>query len=212
MRRSTSLVALAVVGCSGAAETEADTSTSEAIAISIDEETAPRPKGGPESWVQPPSDGYFGQWGYCGATAAANLFRWYGREVAPREAVDKGCWSYIAGTFPGTLRSCMNAIEPDLECALASASLTDPLGTLRGELAGGHPVIILYMTGVVEAHWVVVTGIEGEGHDRKIVAMSDGRYIAMKWSQLAPAWGLAYDGPFPMISCQAKASSPGLHP
>ena len=180
--------------------------------VSIEEKPVPRPPGAPESWPQPPSDGIFGQWGYCGATAAANLLRWYGREVSPKEAIAKGCWSYLAGTFPGTLRDCINAIAPNLDCSLGNARARAPLDDLRAHLQDGHPVIVLYMTGVFEAHWVVVTGVEGDDSDANVIAMSDAHYISLRWSELGRAWGLAYDGPFPTITCQAKTSLEGLRP
>jgi hypothetical protein len=167
-----------------------------------------RPPGAPDSWDQPDSEGWFNQYGYCGATAASNLLRVYGREVAPRTAIDDGAWSWI-GTRPATLAAYLRRHHADLACALRTApSAEAALSTLRERTATGTPVIVLFMTGRMNAHWVTVLGVDGTGDRARVLAMSWGSYYAITWSDLADAWRAGYGGPYPHIVCAPRGGEP----
>ena len=161
-----------------------------------------RPSGVVDSWSQPDSEGILGQNGYCGATAASNLLRWYGRDVSPRQAIDGGCWSYI-GTRAPTLANYLREKQPDLGCWYGTMSWdADALTNLRTALAGGRPVVIQFMTGALNAHWVTVIGVRGAGADPTIVVMSWGGYYTTQWSDLQNAWRRAWGGYYPYVMCQ----------
>jgi hypothetical protein len=168
--------------------------------------------GAPKSWAQPESEGVFGlqNFGYCGATAAANLLRWYGREVTPRKAIDDGCWSWI-GTRPKQLAYYLQSKHADLGCQLSRMTWdADALKGIRNGLRGGRPFAIVFMTGALNAHWVTVVGVEGEGRDPKIIVASWGRYYWLQWSKLQPAWRNSYNGPYPFIMCRDRSPHAGV--
>jgi hypothetical protein len=160
----------------------------------------------PASWDQPDSTGVLGQNGYCGATAAANLLRWYGREVSPADAIENGCWSYV-GTRPETIGAYFANHQPDLGCRYEKLPETaDALGYLRTTLAAGKPVIVEFMTGALNAHWVTVVGVYGKGADPKLVVMSWGHYYMTQWSLFEGAWRHAWGGAFPHVACDAVST------
>jgi hypothetical protein len=161
------------------------------------------PPGAPGSWDQPDSEGIVGQNGYCGATAAANLLHWYGKEVSPRQAIDGGCWSYI-GTRPAQLGKYMKNTYPDLGCAYGTMDYdADALGNLRAALAVGRPVVVEFMTGSLNAHWVTVIGVRGAGEHPELVLMTWGRFVTAKWDDFKDAWRRAWGGYYPYVMCQA---------
>lgn len=164
------------------------------------------------SWNQPDSEGYFDQYGYCGATAAANLLRWYGSETSPRDAIDNGCWSYI-GTRAPTLAAYLKKAHPELGCQYKTLGFyDDAFATLRHALESGHPVVLEFMTGKLNAHWVTAIGIQSADHDPKIVVMSWGGYYTLEWSKLQDAWRRAWGGYYPYIACDATiANASALH-
>lgn len=167
-----------------------------------------RPTGARDSWDQPDSQGWFDQYGYCGATAASNLLRVYGQEVSPQEAIDAGAWSWV-GTRPATLAAYLRGHHADLECALRTAtSDAAALALLREDAASGTPVVVLFMTGKLNAHWVTVIGVEGTGDDTKVLVMSWGSYYSIAWSDLGDAWRAAYSGPYPHIRCRPRVPAP----
>jgi hypothetical protein len=169
-------------------------------------EPTSRPRGAPESWNQPDSEGVLGQNGYCGATAAANLLRWYGREVSPRQAINDGCWSYI-GTRPSTLAAYLRNKHPDLDCRYGTMAWNaDALQNLKNALAGGRPVVIEFMTGGLNAHWVTVIGVRGEGANTSLVVESWGGYYTVKWNDIQDAWRRAWGGYYPYIMCQGQTA------
>lgn len=164
-----------------------------------------RPAGVPASWDQPPSEGSFGQYGYCGATAAANLLRWYDREVSPRQAIDDGCWSSV-GTRPATLAAYFRKHHPELGCELTQVpGGADALSLLKYDLMLGRPTILLFMTGGLNAHWVTAIGVDAKGPNPNVLVESWGKYYAIPWAKLEPAWRAAYGGPYPHLTCEAKS-------
>lgn len=166
-----------------------------------------RPASTPASWVQPASTGAFGQNGYCGATAAANLLRWYGREVSPSDTIRDGCWSYV-GTRAQTLAAYFTNHQADLGCRYETLDYeANALAHLRATLASGRPVVLEFMTGALNAHWVTVIGVQGSGDDPQIVVMSWGDYYTARWSTLDHAWRNAWGGYYPHVVCNAV--SPG---
>jgi hypothetical protein len=171
-----------------------------------------QPAGTPASWPQPPSTGIVEQNGYCGATAAANLLSWYGREVSPATAIDQGCWSYV-GTRPETVEAFLDHHHADLGCSYEKLPATaDALGWLRGTLTAGKPVVVEFMTGELNAHWVTIVGVQGTGYDPKIVLMSWGRYYTTQWSLFEGAWRHAWGGAYPHVTCSAASPRAGaLH-
>jgi hypothetical protein len=157
----------------------------------------------PKVWDQPASTGVVEQNGYCGAAAAANLFRWYGREVSPHDAIARGCWSYV-GTMAETLGSFVERDQPDLGCRYEKLpGVSDPLAWVRSRLTEGKPIIVQFMTGGLNAHWVTVVGVFGKGADPKLILTSWGRYYEAQWSGFEDAWRNAWGGPFPHITCDA---------
>lgn len=162
------------------------------------------------SWHQPDSEGTFDQYGYCGATAAANLLRWYDKEVSPQTAIDDGCWSWI-GTTASDLGEYFEENHSELGCSYKTLDFyADSLATLRDSLSAGKPVIIQFMTGSLNAHWVTAIGVQGAGADPKIVVMSWGGFYTLQWSKLQDAWRRAWGGYYPYIICDAvspKASA-----
>lgn len=165
------------------------------------ETTAPR--GAPRSWQQPDSEGLFGRFGYCGATAAANLLGWYRQNVSPRQAIDGGCWSNI-GTLPSSIANYLSTSFPDLGCAAGTLPYeADSLASLRNAVGRGHPVLIEFMTGGLDAHWVTVIGFQGAGNNPKVVVMSWGGFYTIQWDALQDAWRHAWGGYYPYIICRA---------
>ncbi|MBX3231761.1 MAG: hypothetical protein KIT84_42720 [Labilithrix sp.] len=161
------------------------------------------PAGAVASWAQPDSEGAFDQYGYCGATAASNLLRWYGKEVAPRRAIDDGCWSYV-GTTPSTLAAYLRDKHSELDCSYRTLDFyADGLATLRRSLEAGRPVIIQFMTGSLNAHWVTAIGVRGAGDDPEIVVMSWAGFYTLQWSRLQDAWRRAWGGYYPHVICDA---------
>ncbi len=161
--------------------------------------------GAPRSWEQPPSEGIFGQNGYCGATAAANLLSWYGKNVSPRNAIDDGCWSYI-GTRPITLARYLQNHHASLGCSLGRMSWNaDALTGVRNSLREGRPLVVVFMTGRLEAHWVTIMGVRGRGDDPKLVVMSWGGFYTVQWSDFREAWRAGYSGPYPYIQCTKQS-------
>jgi hypothetical protein len=160
------------------------------------------------SWAQPESEGIFGQNGYCGATAASNLLRWYGKEVSPRQAINDGCWSYI-GTRPSTLAAYLQNKHAELGCSYRTFSWdADALGALRAAIAAGHPVLIEFMTGQLDAHWVTVIGLRGPDQDPQLVVMSWASFYTLQWSEVMDAWRNAWGGYYPHIYCDAVSTRP----
>jgi len=155
------------------------------------------------SWAQPDSEGTFDQYGYCGATAASNLLRWYGKEVSPSSAIDDGCWSYI-GTRAPTLAAYLKRHHSELGCSYETLGFYDDgLATLRQSLEAGRPVIVQFMTGSLNAHWVTVIGVQGAGDDPQIVVMSWAGFYTLQWSRLQDAWRRAWGGYYPHIVCDS---------
>jgi hypothetical protein len=198
---------VALIGLPACASTtgEAIDFSEQALATYPVLEAVDRPAGAPFAWGQPASEGYFGQYGYCGATAAANLLRWYDREVSPESAIADGCWSAI-GTFPSDMSAYLRKHHASLDCYYQAMWLTsDALAGLRDALAVGRPVIIMYMTDALNAHWVTVTGVHGTNDDPDIIVMSYGAYWKLRWSALKSAWRNAYGGPYPYVMCNASS-------
>lgn len=167
------------------------------------------PDGMPSSWEQPDSEGTFDQYGYCGATAAANLLTWYGKSTTPREAIDNGCWSYV-GTRPPTLAAYLKKAQPELDCYYQTMKWNaDSLGNLRNALAAGRPVIIEFMTGKLNAHWVTVVGVEGTEEDPYLTVMSWGGYYKIRWAGVKDAWRSAWGGYYPYVMCNAVSPLAG---
>jgi hypothetical protein len=167
--------------------------------------------GAPASSAQPESEGVFGleNFGYCGATAASNLLRWYGKEVTPRKAIDDGCWSWI-GTRPKQLAYYLQSKHPELGCSLGKMTWNaDALAGVRNGLRGGRPIVIVFMTGALNAHWVTIVGVEGTGPDPKIIVASWGKYYWVQWSKLQPAWRGSYNGPYPFVMCRDQSPHAG---
>lgn len=161
------------------------------------------PPGAPGSWAQPDSEGILGQNGYCGATAAANLLHWYDREIAPRQAIEGGCWSYI-GTRAAQLGKYMKTTYPELGCKYGTMAYdADALANLRAALAAGRPVAVEFMTGALNAHWVTVVGVRGAGEQPQLVVMSWGRFYSASWSDFKDAWRRAWGGYYPYVMCEA---------
>jgi hypothetical protein len=195
---------MGLVACVSTTEEEIDT-TAQAIGTYPALEAIDRPSGAPPPWDQPPSEGTFGQYGYCGATAAANLLLWYGRTVSPTRAIEDGCWSAI-GTFPGDMAAYLKKHHASLDCYYQWMwPWSDALAGLRNALAVGRPVIVEFMTDTFNAHWVTVTGIRGGGDDPDVIVMSWGRYHKIRWSTLKSAWRNAYGGPYPYVMCNASS-------
>jgi hypothetical protein len=163
----------------------------------------PTPRGAPTSWAQPDSEGILGQNGYCGATAASNLLGWYNLRVSPREAIDGGCWSYI-GTTASRLATYLRTTHPQLGCARGTLGFDDDaLGALRGAIGSGHPVIVQFMTGSLNAHWVTVVGIRGAGSNPQLVVMTWGKFMTVRWADFQDSWRRAWGGYYPHVMCSA---------
>ncbi len=166
------------------------------------------PRNAPRSWPQPPSEGAFGKNGYCGATAAANTLAWYGRNVSPRQAIDDGCWSFI-GTKPQHLAAYMQDKHADLGCSYQRFNRNgDALAYVKSILRSGRPLMIEYMVGGLNAHWVTVVGVRGQGRDTNLIVMSDGGYYTAKWETMNDAWKNGWGGPFPHVVCNAPVRGP----
>ncbi len=166
------------------------------------------PRNAPSVWPQPPSEGLFGQYGYCGATAAANTLAWYGPRVSPRQAIDNGCWSAI-GTTPSHLAQYMQNNHGDLGCSYERFDRNgDALGYLKSLLTAGRMVMIQYMVGRLNAHWVPVVGVRGRGTNTRLVVMSDGGYYTAEWEKMKEAWKNGWGGPFPHVVCNARVTGP----
>jgi hypothetical protein len=161
--------------------------------------------GAPASWAQPDSDGTFDEKGYCGATAAANLLRWYQKDVSPDQAIADGCWSVI-GTRPATLARYLQKHHASLGCALHKMDRdADALAGVRASLRAGKPLVVLFMTGYLNAHWVTIMAVEGRGPDPNLVVMSWAGFYRIKWSEFQAPWRAAYSGPYPHIQCSARS-------
>jgi len=201
-------IAIAIAACgandttgddadNGEASTEAYTGT---IATLV---RTPAPPGMPGSWDQPDSEGILGQNGYCGATAAANLLHFYGKEVSPRQAIDAGCWSWV-GTTATDLARYFKKSFPELGCYRGRMPWdADALQNLRNALAIGKPVAVQFMTGALNAHWVTVVGVHGEGEHPELVVMTWGHFAKVKWDDFKDAWRHAWGGYYPYVMCEA---------
>jgi hypothetical protein len=207
---ATCTVTVAACGATDATEEEGEDDTAEVAADSAYTgslatlKDTPAPPGMPKSWAQPDSEGIFSQYGYCGATAAANLLGFYGKNVSPQQAIDGGCWSHI-GTTASRLGKYMKAY-PELGCWNGRMAYdADALGNLRTALAGGRPVIVQFMTGKVEAHWVTIVGVRGEGDHPEVVMMTWGKYKTAKWDDFKDAWRRGWGGYYPYVMCQAAS-------
>ena len=210
------VVTACAVACSAGGDSDSDFAADDEAAQSSSNESAytsalPQlrpvrpPTSWPKVWAQPPSTGVVEQNGYCGATAAANLFRWYGVEVSPHAAIDRGCWSYV-GTMAPTLGSFVERDQPELGCHYEKLSAqSDALAWVRSTLTEGKPIIVQFMTGELNAHWVTVVSVLGKGPDPKLIFTSWGRYYEAQWSVFAHAWRDAWGGPYPHVTCD-KAS------
>jgi len=155
-------------------------------------------------WEQPPDEGWFGQYGYCGPTAVANLLRLYGIEKSPRTAIDEGCWSYV-GTTPGTMQRYLRREHGDLGCDRRVVGGLDPLEVLRVLLDADHPPIVLFKNGRLMGHWVVVIGVSVDARGAWVEYMEDGAYHKSSWAELEPRWSSVYGMRYPLIACAAKA-------
>jgi len=207
------VVSFAVTGCASTEEEEEEVSSGEeAYTGRLAELTyiGSSYAGAPRSWEQPDSEGIFGQYGYCGATAAANMVGWYGKSVSPRNAIDNGCWSYI-GTRPVTLAKYLRTHHADLGCALGKMTWdADALTGVRNSLRVGKPLVVVFMTGGLNAHWVTIIGVQGAGDDPKLVVMSWGGFYTVQWSDFKDAWRSGYSGPYPYIQCKQSPLASNL--
>jgi hypothetical protein len=156
-------------------------------------------------WPQPPDEGWFGQYGYCGPTAVANLLRLHGIEKSPRTAIDQGCWSFI-GTSPGVMVRYLQREHPSLDCDhRVVPGNANPLDVLRVLLDADHPPIILFGNGGLKSHWVVVTGVSVDKRGTWVEYMSEGDFVASRWTDLQPRWESVYGFRYPLIACAATS-------
>jgi len=139
--------------------------------------------------------------GKCGVTGVANMLRLYGIEKDPKD-IDKSQYrSWGFGLGASKFAEDMTALGDGKKFSARQIddSKEDPLKVLRDNLAAGKPVAICYMTGRLEAHWVVVTGVN-EGQDGpQLTVMSSGNYFTMKWNEVKYQWSRGWGGPYPYI-------------
>lgn len=203
---SAALAALVLSAC--ATETEQDDASS---TDSTDDElrSAPlndkdmveigTPPGMPTPWKQPDSDGWFGERGKCGPTALANDLKLYGIELSPEQADDAGVHWYV-GTLQFQIDGYMEKQHPELGCRASYP--WDGAKALRGQLDGGHPVMVWFNTdGGLQSHWVVAVGHHGAGADEKVIVMSWGRYYEIPMQKLDDASKWVYGLRHPTVIC-----------
>lgn len=160
-------------------------------------------------WPQPPAEGIFGQNGYCGATAVANLLRLYRIEKSPRTAVDEGCWSLI-GTTVSDMVAYLDDKHGDLGCSRRYVGAgRSALDVLREHLRSNRPTIVLFKDGRIVSHYVVVVGVTRDGSDPWVEYMDSGSYYRSRWSDLEPRWSSVYGMGYPMIACDRPSRYTG---
>lgn len=156
----------------------------------------------PDPWEQPGGTLLDGK---CGLTAVSNMLRLYGKEVSPK-SIDKSTYrSWGPGLRRDKFAEDMNRLSKSKSFESRAIKKGDALGTLRGHLDAGRPVAIMYMTGRVSAHWVVVCKVEADG---SLIVQSWGRYYRVAWSEIQGPWRRGYGGDYPHVV--GKGPSPFL--
>ena len=153
----------------------------------------------PVPWKQPDSEGWFDERGKCGPTALANELRLYGIEKSP-DQLDDGGVHFVVGTLQWQIEDWLKRNHPDLGCRISYP--WDGAKALRGQLDGGHPVMVWFNTdGGFSSHWVTAVGHRGTGADEKVIVMSWGRYYEIPMRKLDDASKWVYGMRHPTIIC-----------
>lgn len=121
--------------------------------------------------------------------------------MSPPDAIARGCRSYV-----GTLGAFVERDQPDLGCRYEKLPIgSDALPWGRSTLAHGKPIVVEFMTGSLNAHWVTIVSELGKGADPKLIFTSWGRYYEARWSVFDDAWRDAWGGPYPHVTCTAAS-------
>lgn len=205
------VAALALSAC--ATESAPDEETSDDVGATDDElRSAPlndkdmvaidTPANMPTPWKQPDSEGWFGERGKCGPTALANDLRLYGIELSPDDADNAGV-HFLVGTLQWQIEDYLKKNHPELGCRISYP--WDGAKALRGQLDGGHPVMVWFNTdGGFSSHWVTAVGHHGTGPDEKVTVMSWGRYYEIPMQKLDNASKWVYGLRHPTVICSKK--------
>jgi hypothetical protein len=152
----------------------------------------------PEVWKQPSGTKMDGK---CGLTGVSNMLRFYGVEKSPDSIDEVGYRSVGFGMRSGKFAQDLTELTGKKFTAKNIEDGSFPLDVLRKNIKDGKPVAIMYMTGDVSAHWVVVAGIR-EGKDNpstEVLVQSGGAYYTIPWKDLQPNWKAGYGGPYPYV-------------
>lgn len=153
----------------------------------------------PDVWNHPPATWADGK---CGITGVANMLRLYGveRDPAGLDTSDHQNWGpgLRMSQFGANMNDCCGG-KKFKSCTIDSDK-EDPYKVLKGHIDQGKPVAIEYMTGALNAHWVVVTGIkEGGKEGPELTVQSWGRYYKVKWNDIKSNWERGWGGPYPHV-------------
>ncbi len=133
------------------------------------------PRGAPGPWAQPDSEGLVGQYGYCGATAAANLLAWYNLHVSHARRSTAAAGASSAPPPRGSARTWAPRTPSSVAREERCRGTRTPSVLFAVRSPPGRPVIVQFMTGALDAHWVTVVGIRGAGNSPDLVVMSWGK-------------------------------------
>jgi hypothetical protein len=125
------------------------------------------------------------------------MLRFYGVEKDPKDLDKDGESDSTPGMRAGTVAKNISKVSGKKFEAKSISG--DALSTLRGYLNEGKPVAVLYMTGVLEAHWVVVTNVE-DGKDGTVLTLQSwGDWYTVKWTDFEYQWKRGWGGPYPHV-------------
>jgi hypothetical protein len=112
---------------------------------------------------------------------------------------------FLVGTLQFEIADYLKAHHPELGCR--SSYPWDGANAIRGQLDGGHPVMVWFNTsgGDLSSHWVVAVAHHGSGADERVVVMSWGRYWEIPMAKLdnASKWVLGLR--HPTVICNATS-------
>ena len=150
----------------------------------------------PDPWSHPESSAMDGK---CGITGVSNMLRLYGAEKSPGEldTFENRSWGF--GMRADKFAENLSAQSGKKFTARKIDDGGDALDTLRQSIKDGKPVAIQYMTGPLDAHWVVVTGVSEDKANPKLTVQSWGEYHQVSWKNIEDQWKRGYGGPYPYV-------------